>query len=234
MDIPRWFTDELMHAGDEHLDPEYVLGYERKADMDPTDDLAMLRDLGLDETCTLVDLGTGTGTLALAAAPLCRRVVAVDVSSEMVNLLRKKVHRLDIENVEVVRSGFLTYEHQGDPADFVYSRNALHHLPDFWKALALARTAAILKPGGVLRLRDLIFSFEPVKAEQAIEAWLSDAAQRPEDGWTRAELEAHVREEHSTFSWLLEPMLERAGFVIQDASHSTSRIFSAYTCVKAR
>ena len=20
MDIPRWFTDELMHAGDEHLD----------------------------------------------------------------------------------------------------------------------------------------------------------------------------------------------------------------------
>ena len=234
MDIPRWFTDELMHAGDEHLDPEYVLGYEHKADMDPTDDLAMLRDLGLDETCTLVDLGTGTGTLALAAAPLCRRVVAVDVSSEMVNLLRDKVHRLDIENVEVVRSGFLTYEHQGDPADFVYSRNALHHLPDFWKALALARTAAILKPGGVLRLRDLIFSFEPVEAEQAIEAWLSDAAQRPEDGWTRAELEAHVREEHSTFSWLLEPMLERAGFVIQDASHSTSRIFSAYTCVKAR
>ena len=234
MDIPRWFTDELMHAGDEHLDPEYVLGYEHKADMDPTDDLAMLRDLGLDETCTLVDLGTGTGTLALAAAPLCRRVVAVDVSSEMVNLLREKVHRLDIENVEGVRSGFLTYEHQGDPADFVYSRNALHHLPDFWKALALARTAAILKPGGVLRLRDLIFSFEPVEAEQAIEAWLSDAAQRPEDGWTRAELEAHVREEHSTFSWLLEPILERAGFVIQDASHSASRIFSAYTCVKAR
>jgi SAM-dependent methyltransferase len=234
MDIPRWFTDELMHAGDEHLDPEYVLGYERKADMDPTDDLAMLRDLGLDETCTLVDLGTGTGTLALAAAPLCRRVVAVDVSSEMVNLLREKVHRLDIENFKGVRSGFLTYEHQGDSADFVYSRNALHHLPDFWKALALARTAAFLKPGGVLRLRDLIFSFEPVKAEQAIEAWLSDAAQRPEDGWTRAELEAHVREEHSTFSWLLEPMLERAGFVIQDASHSTSRIFSAYTCVKAR
>ena len=26
MDIPRWFTDELAHAGDEHLDPEYVLG----------------------------------------------------------------------------------------------------------------------------------------------------------------------------------------------------------------
>jgi SAM-dependent methyltransferase len=234
MEIPLWFTDELAHAGDEHLDPEYVLGYERKAGMDPADDLALLRNLGLDETRTLVDLGAGTGALALAAAPLCRRVVAVEVSPEMVKLLREKVDRLGIENVEGVRGGFLTYEHRGDPADFVYSRNALHHLPDFWKALALARTAAVIKPGGVLRLRDLVFSFEPGEAEQAIEAWLAGAAERPEDGWTRAELETHVREEHSTFSWLLEPMLERAGFVIQDASHSASRIFSAYTCIKAR
>src|SRR5215475_7731072 len=42
-------------------------------------------------------------------------------------------------NVEVLRAGFLSYEHAGPPADFVYSRYALHHLPDFWKAVALAR-----------------------------------------------------------------------------------------------
>ena len=28
-------------------------------------------------------------------------------------------------------------------ADFVYSRNALHHLPDFWKGIALARVAVV-------------------------------------------------------------------------------------------
>ncbi len=41
-----------------------------------------------------------------------------------------------------------------------------------------------------------------------------------------------MREEHSTFSWLLEPMLERAGFNIRDVDFSASRTYAAYTCVK--
>ena len=145
MKSPCWFPDELAQAGDEHLDPEYVLGYDRKAGADPTEGVALLRDLGLNETHTLVDLGTGTGTLALAAAPLCRRVVAVDVSGVMLTLLKDKPQRLGIKNIECVQGGFLTYEHRGELADFVYSRNALHHLPDFFKALALERIASMLR-----------------------------------------------------------------------------------------
>jgi ubiquinone/menaquinone biosynthesis C-methylase UbiE len=234
MEAPRWFPDELAHAGDEHLDPEYVQGYDSKAGMDPTEDVALLRDLGLNETHTLVDLGTGTGTLALAAALFCRRVVAVDVSAEMLTLLEEKAERLGIKNIECVRGGFLTYEHRGEPADFVYSRNALHHLPDFFKALALERIASILRPGGVLRLHDLAFSFDPREAERVIDAWLANAAEQPEKGWTRPEIEKDVREEHITFSWLLEQMLGRAGFEIRDNSHDASRCYSAYTCIKTQ
>lgn len=233
METPPWFLDELAHAGPEHLDSEYVQGYDRKAGTDPAEDLALLRDHGLNETHTLVDLGAGTGIFALAVAPLCRRVVAVDVSPAMLAILRERAEQADIGNIECMQSGFLTYEHQGDPADFVYSRNALHHLPDFWKALALERIAAVLNPGGLLRLHDLVFSFDPGETGPIIEAWLAGAAKRPEYGWTRSEFEEHLRGEYSTFSWLLEPMLERAGFKIQDASHSTSRTYSAYTCIKA-
>jgi ubiquinone/menaquinone biosynthesis C-methylase UbiE len=227
MEAPCWLLDEFAHAGDEHLDPEYVLGYDRKASADPTEDVALLRDLGLNETHTMVDLGTGTGTLALAAAPLCRRVVAVDVSGAMLTILKEKTERLGIKNIEYVQGGFLTYEHRGEPADFVNSRNALHHLPDFFKALALERIASILRPGGVLRLHDLVFSFDPREAAHIIDAWLAR-------GWTRPEIEKDIREEHITFSWLLEPMLERAGFAIQDVRHHASRCYSAYTCEKAR
>jgi ubiquinone/menaquinone biosynthesis C-methylase UbiE len=234
MEAPRWFPDELAHAGDEHLDPEYVQGYDNKAGTDPTEDMALFRDLGLNETHTLVDLGAGTGTLALAAAPLCRRAVAVDVSAEMLTLLEEKAGRLGIKNIECVQGGFLTYEHRGEPADFVYSRNALHHLPDFYKALALERISSILRPGGVLRLHDLAFSFDAREAEHVIEAWLANAAEQPKKGWTRPELEKDVREEHITFSWLLEPMLERAGFEIRDRSYDASRCYSAYTCIKTR
>lgn len=233
MSTPSWFLDELAHAGSEHLDPGYVPGYDRKAGTDPADDLAILRDLGLNETHTVIDLGAGTGTFALAAAPLCHRLIAVDVSPVMLTHLRQKAAQSGIENIECVQRGFLSYEHQGAPADFVYSRHALHHLPDFWKALALARIAAMMNTGGILYLRDLVFSFEPHEAESVIEKWLSGAPEHPELGWTRAELEMHLREEYSTFSWLLEPMIAHAGFTIQGIDHGASRVHSAYTCIRA-
>jgi SAM-dependent methyltransferase len=228
-----WWLEELGHAGEEHLDAGYVAGYDRKAGTAPAADLAALRGLGLDESSTLVDLGAGTGTLALAAAPLCRRVVAVDVSPAMLAALRANVERLGLRNVDCVRAGFLTYEHRGEMADFVYSRNALHHLPDFWKGIALRRVAAMLRPGGVLRMHDLVYAFEPDEAEPVVEAWVAAGAARPEDGWTREELETHVREEHSTYDWLLRSLLAHAGFEIREASVRPSRTYAAYTCVRA-
>ena len=78
-----------------------------------------------------------------------------------------------------------------------------------------------------------MFSFELAEAEERIAAWLDlAAAEQPQDGWTRAELERHVREEHSTFSWLLEPLLDRAGFEIADADYGTAAVYAAYVCVK--
>jgi ubiquinone/menaquinone biosynthesis C-methylase UbiE len=232
MDAARWLFDERAHAGREHLDPDYARAYDRRAAIKVADEVALLRELGLNERSTLVDFGAGTGTLVLAIAPYCRRVVAVDVSRAMLRVLEAKVDELSVENVEWVQAGFLCYEHQGDRADFVYSRNALHHLPDFWKALALERIAETLKPAGVLRLRDLVFAFGPTEADRFIEEWLAGAPSHPDDGWTRTELEQHLREEHSTFSWLLEPMLEHAGFEIRDVSYDSSRLYGAYVCAK--
>ena len=128
----------------------------------------------------------------------------------------------------------LTYEHRGEQADLVYSRYALHHLPDFWKALGLIRIADMLRPGGILRLWDVVYSFEPSDAEARLEQWMSEAATTTVDhGWLRAELEEHVRDESSTFSWLLEPMLTRAGFAIKQRDYSEDQIFARYICVKS-
>jgi ubiquinone/menaquinone biosynthesis C-methylase UbiE len=232
MDWTPMLPDEVSLAGDEHLDPDYVAAYDRKAAFDPTNDVSLLRRHGLSIDSTLIDLGGGSGTLALAAAPHCRRVVLVDVSAEMISAARKRADRLGIVNLDCVQSGFLRYEHRGRPADFVYSRNALHHLPDFWKALALERVAQMLRPGGYFRLRDLVFACDPAEVSLVIGAWLDTAASSSEDGWTRSELETHLRDEHSTFNWILEPMLERAGFVIEEAEYGSERVFASYRCVR--
>jgi SAM-dependent methyltransferase len=222
-----WWLDEAAHAGPEHLDPGYVAGYDRKAALDVAPDVALLRDHGLGPDSVVVDLGAGTGTFAAAVAPWCGRVVAVDVSLAMVAALRDRTAGL--ANVEVVRAGFLSYEHRGEPADAVFTRNALHQLPDFWKGIALGRIAGLLRPGGLLRLRDLVWDFDPGEAAERIPAWLAGAVDDPAAGWTAAELAEHVRSECSTYRWLLEALLDRTGFDVLDARFRRGA-YGAYTC----
>ncbi len=214
--------DELAHAGPEHLDPGFVAGFDRKQGRpDPSEDLALL------DGHTVVDLGAGTGRFAMAAAKRFDRVVAVDVSPAMLAVIRSA----GLPNVECVQAGFLTYEHRGEPADAVFTRHALHQLPDFWKAIALHRIAGMLRPGGLLRLRDLIYDFQPGETETVLRDWFDQAVTDPEVGYTRDDLAEHVRTEHSTFRWLLEPMLDAAGFEVLDVQF-TGRVFGAYTCQK--
>jgi hypothetical protein len=81
-------------------------------------------------------------------------------------------------------------------------------------------------------LRDLVFSFAPHEARSSIQAWLDSAPTDPARGWTSAQLAEHVRTEHSTFTWLLEPMLERAGFEVTARFLSEDGIYAAYTSVR--
>jgi SAM-dependent methyltransferase len=226
-----WVIDELAYAGPEHLDPGFVAGYDRKQGTDPSAAITALRRHGFGETSTLVDLGAGTGTLTLAAAPLCSQVVAVDVSPVMVGFLRDRVAAAGLTNVRCIRAGFLSYQHAGPPADFVYTRNALHQLPDFWKAIALDRVAAMLRPGGVLRVEDLIYDFQPPEAAAVFAAWFDGAADDPALGYTREDFIEHIRTEYSTFRWLFEPLLAAAGFEIAEASYLAS-VYGDYVCVK--
>jgi ubiquinone/menaquinone biosynthesis C-methylase UbiE len=227
-----WMLDELAHAGPEHLDPDFVAGYERKQGYpDPAEDLAMLAAHGLDATSRVVDLGAGTGRFALAAVRRFGHVTAVDVSEAMLGFLRQRAVAAGVANLECVQAGFLSYQHAGPPADAVYTRNALHQLPDFWKAVALDRIGSILRPGGVLRLRDLVYDFQPSEAEAVFQRWLDNAPGDPARGYTSVDLAEHIRTEHSTFRWLLEPMLAAAGFQILTADFSGS-VYGAYTCRK--
>lgn len=225
---PAWFVDEVSYAGRENLDAGHVERYDVKEDASPAAEVALLAEHGLTRNSLVVELGAGTGQFTVEVAPACAQVIAVDVSPVMLRRLRAKLAARDLDNVEVVRAGFLTYEHGGRPADVVYSRYALHHLPDFWKAVALDRMRGMLAPGGVLRLWDVVYDFEPSEAEERIEAWCATGGAAVAQEWSRAELEEHVRDEHSTFTWILEPMIRHCGFEIAQAEHSEDGIFARY------
>jgi ubiquinone/menaquinone biosynthesis C-methylase UbiE len=175
---PGWLLDEVASAGRENLDVAHVERYDSKMDARAVDEIELLRAAGLDAASVVIDLGSGTGQFALTVAPMCRRVVAVDPSPVMLRRLRHKADEAAVNNVEIAAAGFLTYDHRGDPADIVYSRYALHHLPDLWKVVALGRVRAMLRPGGVLRLWDVVYSFDLDEAHERIEAWCAPLRRR--------------------------------------------------------
>ncbi|HEY0932527.1 MAG TPA: class I SAM-dependent methyltransferase [Trebonia sp.] len=236
-----WMLDELAYAGPEHLDPEFIAGFNRKQGYpDPEPDLAAFAAHGLGRGSALIDFGAGTGQFAIPAARRFGPVTAVDVSSAMLAALRARgeagageagAGEAGLSNLECVRGGFLSYS-PGAPVDGVYTRNSLHQLPDFWKVIALRRIADMLRPGGVLRLRDLVFDFGPDETDTVFAGWFAGAAADPAAGYTAADYAEHIRTEYSTFRWLLEPMLAAAGFTIADVSYER-RLYAAYTCVKA-
>ncbi|SFQ60009.1 Ubiquinone/menaquinone biosynthesis C-methylase UbiE [Amycolatopsis arida] len=229
MSVP-WLIDEMAHAGPEHLDEGFVAGYDRKQGYpDPGEDLAAFADHGLDRTATVLDLAAGTGQFTLPAARRFNHVTAIDVSPEMLRFLRERVTEAGLDNVTCVRAGFLGYRHMGPPVGGIHTRNALHQLPDFWKALALDRMARMLRPGGILRLHDLVYDCAPAEVDTVFERWFAGAAEDPAEGYTRDDFIEHIRTEHSTFRWLLEPMLDAAGFEILTV-HFDRQVYGSYTC----
>lgn len=225
---PDWFIDELANAGRENMDVNHAVQYDSKEDADAAGELNLLKKFGFNRQTEVVDLGAGTGQFTLAAASTCTRVIAVDISAVMLDVLQRKVESANLSNVEIVQAGFLTYKHRNSPADFVYSRYALHHLPDFWKSVALNRIRDIIRHDGFLRLWDVVYNFSPNEAEGRLEKWCASISDDDRDGWRRSDIEEHIRDEHSTYTWLLEPMIEKNGFRIEDAVYSPDGIFAKY------
>ena len=175
-------------------------------------------------------MGAGTGAFALHAAKHCRKVYAVDVSSAMLERCQRKCEEMGISNVLYCNNGFLTYNHEAEPADAVVSIAAIHHLPDFWKLVALRRAAEMLKAGGRFFLFDIVFPSEATNLEDQINTGIRSIAKQSGHELA-AEAIIHIREEYSTYDWVMEGLLERAGFEIESAKYGDG-FQATYVCIR--
>ena len=193
-----------------------------------SEQIISLLDLNADQT--VIDMGCGTGAFAIHAAGRCRKIYAVDVSKAMLRCARRKAKKAKLDNIEFHHGGFLTYDHKVNPVDAIVSTVVLHHLPDFWKLAGLKRLAQMCKTGGKLYLFDVVFSFDMNDCESRLVQWVKSTAERI--GMMFAEeVKIHVREEYSTFDWIMEGLLERAGFAIESANYGND-LMAAYLCTR--
>lgn len=223
--------DESIPPGRDFRSREVVESYDayhrRFRDIDRENE-AILSALEIQPPHILADFGSGTGALALQAARRCRRVHAIDVSRAMLDYTEWRARAAGVTNVVCHHAGFLTYVHEGPPLDAISTSMAFHHLPDFWKQKALLRFNAMLKPGGRLHLADVVFTEK--ETEQNIVRWIQATSAAAGTDLT-ADLESHVCTEFSTFTWILEGLLVRAGFRIDDATY-TDGALARYVCTK--
>lgn len=229
----NWYYDEMRQVGVDFDQPEMVAIYERKQGTNSATNQALLTRLGVSKDMVVVDMGAGTGALAFEASRLGAEVHFIDVSSTMLEYAKQKAQEAQLNNIHFHHAGFLTYDYSPEFADVVISKFALHHLPDFWKQVALTRIAKMLKPGGLFYLHDVVFSFDPKDYVNQIEAWIKRVARPHDEGFTKEEFEMHVRKEYSTYGWILEGMLQRAKFEIIEANYPFQE-YANYICRKPK
>ncbi len=231
--FPAWYYDEFKQVGVDFEDVAQVEAYDRNQTSSTVEsEQALVAQLGISANHTVIDLGAGTGTFAIQASLAGARVHAVDVSRTMLAYTQNRANKAGATSIEFQCAGFLTYEHRAGLADFIVTKSALHILPDFWKMVAFLRMASMLKTGGILYLRDAVFSFPAAEYEDRINAWIERVAKPEDQGWTAGDFEMHVRQEHSTFGWVIEGMLTRAGFTILEANYPVPE-YARYVCQKA-
>jgi SAM-dependent methyltransferase len=122
----------------------------------------------------VLDLGTGTGAIALALAPDAGRVVGRDISEGMLDEARRKTTERDLSNVEFGEGRFRDPNYDGS-VDVVVSNFALHHLSDDEKREAIEAIAA-LDPRKFV-LGDVMFFADPDPESDVYDPAVDDPAQ---------------------------------------------------------
>jgi putative AdoMet-dependent methyltransferase len=232
----NWRYDELKQIGTDYRDAAEVENYDiamqsiRNVPREIQDILSLLK-LGDDQT--VLEIGTGTGEFAIAASRHCSKVIATDVSQAMLDYAGRKAMERGAGNIDFKLAGFLTYDHSGPDLDAVITQLALHHLPDFWKQVAILRIHDMLKDGGKLYLMDVVYSFDCRNYQEFFDNYIAGAENSSGNVDMVSDIACHIREEHSTYSWVMEGMLKHAGFKIE-VVHYVNGFIATYLCTKEK
>lgn len=165
-----------------------------------------------------LDIGCGTGLLALALAPTCGGVWAIDNAPAMVEHLRWVVAGERVSNVYPLVASADALPQFDASLDLVVSNYCFHHLDEEGKRKSLAEIHRVLRPGGRLVFADMMFSWSPAvgRNREVLGSKVRAIAGRGPAGWLRLASNAGRvltgRGEHPAAADWWRPALLQAGF----------------------
>lgn len=130
--------DKLIDEGNDPVfDPKPLREY-----MNKWDGPAFIEKMCLDESKTVLEIGVGTGRLAINVAPRCKSFVGIDISPKTIARAKEN---LTFNNIKLICDDFLCYDFK-ETYDVIYSSLTFMHIED--KLFAISKVASILNNNG--------------------------------------------------------------------------------------
>jgi ubiquinone/menaquinone biosynthesis C-methylase UbiE len=107
----------------------------------------------------VMEIGAGTGMVSLLLAPKVKKVIAVDISEEMLRIAKERAMESGVNNIEFVRG---TFHNPGiaEKADIIITIDSLHCTKDGnYKKRAIEIMHDHLKDGGRIFLEDEMIAY---------------------------------------------------------------------------
>ena len=115
--------------------------------MDKWDGQKFIESMQLDKTKSVLEIGVGTGRLAMKVAPSCGRFVGIDISSKTIERARENLS--SCKNIELLCDDFMSFAFDGC-FDVIYSSLTFMHIKE--KAFAIQKIASLLNTNGLFIL----------------------------------------------------------------------------------
>lgn len=137
-DVIRHYDLLIEENNDPVRDPKPLKDY-----MDKWDGQVFIDKMKLDKDKSVLEIGVGTGRLAVKTAILCKDYCGIDISPK--TIYRARGNLVNHKNVKLICDDFLSH-HFNSLYDVVYSSLTFMHIHE--KQNAINKVACLLKNGG--------------------------------------------------------------------------------------
>ena len=141
-DVIEHYNKLIEENNDPARDPQPLKDY-----MDKWDGQKFIESMHLDKSKAVLEIGIGTGRLAMKVAPECKSLYGIDVSEKTIG---RAAENLSIySNTNLVCADFMSFEFE-EQFDVIYSSLTFMHIEE--KLSAIQKIAALLRSNGLFVL----------------------------------------------------------------------------------
>ena len=142
MNVIEHYDNLILENNDPVHDPKPLQEY-----MNKWDGQKFIDEMELDKNKTVLEIGVGTGRIAIKTAPLCKMFYGIDISEKTIE--KAKFNLCKFLNIKLICANFMSYEFL-NKFDVIYSSLTFMHIEN--KQEAINKVASLLNNNGIFAL----------------------------------------------------------------------------------